>query len=217
MSMKVSKKAAILAVPAILTVWIAEDLYFPRHHDLRRFDPARVASLETAMWRSYYDHHAFELFTELTQLLRQEYGMPFCRSVVAGYHAAKAAEVFQRGHSRGEYERALPDLVAYYHLILRSSASAFDPDAVARLELEWWIVHRERDHFPPRDLEVALSRLQAEIYQLPFTGFAEHARARARAMQIRDTQADTGLTASDWARIDELLTRSWAALRAEVN
>jgi hypothetical protein len=53
-------------------VWIAEDLYLPRPHDLGSFDPVRVASLETAMWRSYYDHHAFDLFNELTQLLRRE-------------------------------------------------------------------------------------------------------------------------------------------------
>jgi hypothetical protein len=35
---------------------------------------------------------------------------------------------------------------------------------VARLELEWWIVHREVDDHPPGDLEAALAALAAELY-----------------------------------------------------
>src|ERR1051326_8404351 len=147
MSIWISKKALMLTVSAVMAVWIGEELYFPRHHDLHRFDPRQVAALETNMWRSYYDHHAFDLFTELTQLLRQQYGMPFWRSVVAGYHAARAAEVFQRGHARSEYHRVLPDLTAYYRWVSRSSTSGFNPDVVARLELEWWILHRQRDRY----------------------------------------------------------------------
>jgi len=203
----------ILIVAFVAAAWIAEDLYVPRHHDLRSFDPVRVAALETDMWRSYYDHRAFALFTGLTELLRHEYGMPFWRSALAGYHAAKAAEVFQRGHNRAEYERALPDLAAYYRLILRTGATTFDVDAVSRLELEWWIVHRERDRNPPGALEASLAALQAAIYHVPAERFAEHAKARAEAMVVRDTKA----AAPDWARIDDLLARSWSALHAEVN
>jgi hypothetical protein len=214
---KISKKASAFLVLAVLAVWIAEDVYVPRYHDLRSFDAAGVASLETAMWRSYYDHRAFDLFLELTQLLRQEYGMPFWRSALAGYHAAKAAQVFQRGHNRSEYELALPDLLAYYNLVLRTSASAFDLNAVSRLELEWWIVHRESARRAPGDLESALARLQAEIYKLPVDRFAEHARARAQAMVVRDTKAESGLAASDWKQIGELLALSWSSLHGQVN
>ena len=203
----------ILMAAVALAAWIAEDLYVPRHHDLRSFDPERVAVLETGMWRSYYEHRALALFTELTQLLRQEYGMPFWRSALAGFHAAKAAEVFQRGHNRAEYEHALPDLVAYYDLVLRTSASSFDVEAVSRLELEWWIVHRERDRHPPGALEASLAALQSAIYHVPAERFRDHAQARAEAMAVRDTKAD----APDWARIDGLLARSWSALHAEVN
>jgi len=207
-------KLRIILLPALCgtALWITEDLYFPRRHDLRSFDPVQVASLETAMWRSYYDHRALDLFAELTRLLRQEYGMPLWRSWLAAYHAARAAEVFQRGHNRGEYERALPDLVSFYRLILRTSSADFDVSAAARLELEWWIVHRERERHPPGDLEQALAVLQAEIYHLPAERFAEHARARAEAMLLRDARA----AGADWSEIGRLLSLSWSSLHRAV-
>jgi hypothetical protein len=139
--------------------------------------------------------------------------MPFWRSAVAGYHAAKAAEVFQRGQNRSEYELVLPDLVASYRLILRTSASAFDVNAVARLELEWWVVQRERERHAPGDLETALARLQGEIYGLPVERFAEYARARAQAMVVKDS----GRASADWGQIEELLAASWRALHRVVN
>ncbi|HET6813810.1 MAG TPA: hypothetical protein VFJ69_07355, partial [Actinomycetota bacterium] len=55
----------------------------------------------------------------------------------------------------------------------------FDPDEVARLELEWWIVHREVDDHPPGDLEAALAALAAELYQVPAERLRAHASRRA--------------------------------------
>ncbi len=209
-------RAVVALLVFALALWIALDLYLPLDHDLRRFEPGRVAALETAMWRSYYDHRAIALFRELTTLLRHEYGMPFWRSGVAAYRAAHAARVFQRGHVRGDYELALPDLVSYYKLIRRSSSTGFDVGEAARRELEWWIVHRERDHHPPADLDLALARLQSAIYSLPAERFAAHARYRAEAMRLRDAKADPGLAAADWARIEQLLRLSWGSLHDAV-
>ncbi|MBZ5728288.1 MAG: hypothetical protein LAP87_25295 [Acidobacteriia bacterium] len=210
------KRAFVLLLVAALALWIALDLYLPLHHDLRRFAPVQVAALETAMWRSYYDHRPIALFRELTTLLRQEYGMPLWRSGVAAYRAAHAARVFQRGRSRGDYELALPDLVSYYGLIRRSSSTPFDVGEAARLELEWWIVHRERASHASGDLDTALARLQAAIYSLPAARFAMHARYRSEAMRIRDAQAGQGLTAVDWRRIEQLLRLSWGSLHSAV-
>lgn len=204
-----------LILCAGLALWIAADLYLPHHGDLRKFDPVAVAHFETGMWRAYYDHRSLPLFLGLAALLRNQYEMPFWRSCLTAYHAAKAAIEFQRGHNRSEYELALPDLIAYYGLILRSSSGGFRPREAARLELEWWIVHRERDRRPAGDLETALAALQSEIYQLPASRFEEHARARAEAMRLRDRQASAGLSPADWNRIEQLLQQSWSSLHAQ--
>lgn len=87
----------------------------------------------------------------------------------------------------------------------------------AALELEWWIIHRERGRHIPEDLVNALAGLQAEIYQQPVSTFEEHANARANAMLIRDERAQAGsVSEADWNRIGVLLERSWVSLATVV-
>ncbi len=198
---------------AALALWIALDLAVPVHGNLRRFDPHVVARLETEMWRSYYEHRPLRLFRELATLLRTEYHLPLWRSYLGAYHAARGAIVFQRGHSHAGYLQALPEIRLFYRLIRRSSDIPFDVDQVSRLELEWWIVHREAAMHPPDDLERVLAELQAAVYREPAGRFREHAGARAEAMRVRDARAAAGRVAEDdWRRIGNLLDASWTSL-----
>jgi hypothetical protein len=57
-----------------------------------------------------YDHHQIRLFGELTTLRRRQFHMPFWRSCLGAYYAARSAVVFQAGHARDDYERALAEL-----------------------------------------------------------------------------------------------------------
>jgi hypothetical protein len=193
-------------------------LWRPVCTDLRDFAPDVVARMDTDMWRSYYDKERLQLFNQLAFLLRRQYRMPVARSYVVAFHAAKAAFVFKDGKSRADYEKALPDLVRYYQAIRNVSRTPFDVPRAAALELEWWIVHRERKHHQPDKLDRALSNLAAEVYQLPAEKFAEHARHRAEAMTIRDDRAEIGkLSDADWEQINQLLRKSWMSLWREVN
>ena len=210
--------AVVAALFIILAAWVAYDLYAPRRTTLRDFDPDEVARLETDMWRSYYSRQRVRLFTEMSELLRTQYRLPLWRSNAVAYRAAKAAFVFKDGRSRADYERALPDLVGFYRSIREVSDTDFDPERAARLELEWWIVHRERARHPPGDLDRALASLAAEVYRVPAERLMEHARLRAEAMDIRDAKAEQGgVTEEDWKRIDELLHQSWRSLHRAVN
>ena len=214
-------KRALLALAfllAALLAWVAFDLYAPRRTSLRDFDPDEVARLETAMWRAYYSRERLRLFRQLAELMRTQYRMPFWRSNAAALDAAQAAFVFKDGRSRADYERALPDLLDFYRSIRDISSTGFDVHSAARLELEWWIVHRERKRHAPGDLERALAALPAELYQVPPDRLSEHARLRAAAMEIRDTRAEQGgVNEQDWQRIDELLHQSWRSLHQAVN
>jgi hypothetical protein len=203
----------ILCAAAAL-LWLVLDFSIPRRHSLRNFNPHRVAQIETGMWRSYYDHHSLQLFFEMAQLLRSQYHLSITRSWAAGYYAAHAAVVFQRGQSRPDYEKALPDLVAYYSLIRAGSDTPFNLQEVARLELEWWIVHRQRAHHPAGDLPQSLAALQAAIYNEPAEQLSEHAQARGDAMIIRDKRAASGgVSDADWNQINRLLNASWVSLK----
>lgn len=214
-------RRVLLVFAAILVVlggWIAYDVYSPRQTKMRQFDSNEVARLETAMWRSYYSRQRAKLFGEAAELLRTQYRLPFWRSNTVAFRAAKAAFVFKDGHNRAEYERALPDLQKFYTSIREVSDTPFDVDKAAKLELEWWIIHRERAQHDPADLDRALAELQAEIFHVPVDKLMEHAHLRAEAMHIRDEKAaQGGVTEEDWRKIEELLRSSWSSLLSAVN
>ena len=202
---------------ALLAVWVAADLASGSRHNLRDFDGHEVGRLETGMWRSYYGHQKLKLFRELAELLRRQYHLPLWQSYIAAYHAAHAAVVFQTGHNRAEYMRALPGLESFYSLIRKHSETPFDIKKVAALELEWWIIHRERAQHQPQDLPDSLAALQSAIYRQPAGLFADHAKARADAMLLRDAGAQAGtLSEQDWRSIGVLLDRSWVSLHTAV-
>ena len=213
---KIIARALALVLPLIIC-GVLYDLYYPRTTQMREFDPDEVARLETAMWRSYYEKHRGRLFNQLTELLRTQYHMPTLRANLVALYATKAAFVFKDGKQRSDYEKALPDLVKFYTAVHELGDIPFDVDRAARLELEWWIIHRQRAQHKPGDLDKALAELQAEIYRVPVERLLEHGRLRAEAMTIRDTKAESGgVTEEDWARINKLLRESWRSLAKAV-
>jgi len=210
--------AALGALVALAAAWVLYDLYAPRRTAMRSFDADEVARIETEMWRSYYARERLKLFRQLSELLRTQYNLPLWRSNSVAYQAARAAFVFKDGRSRADYEKALPSLVSFYESVREVSDVEFDAARAARLELEWWIIHRERRRRAPGDLERALAALPAELYDVPPEKLSEHARLRAEAMKIRDERAEAGgVTEADWRRIDELLHASWRSLHRAVN
>jgi hypothetical protein len=203
----------ILAAVGALVLWAGFDLYGPRRVDIREFDPMDVARLDTAMWRSYYDRKPLVLFLQLADLMRRQFHFPFLRSYAVAASAARAAFVFKDGHRRADYERALPDLIRYYRAIRAISTTSFDVPRTARLELEWWIVHRERLRHGAGDLDRALADAAAALYRVPAAGLAVYGRERTAAMDIRDREADSGgVRESDWQAIERHLQASWRSL-----
>lgn len=201
-----------------LAGWIAYDLNVPLKVNIRDFDADEVARLDTAMWRSYYDRQPRKLYGELTELLQKQYRLPFWRRQLTAFYATKAAFVFKDGHSREDYEKALPDVENFYGEIRDISETDFDLHQAAKFELEWWIVHRERKQHREGDLAHALAETAATVYNQPVEDFIEHGRLRAEAMDIRDNKAEQGgVTEEDWQKIDGLLRLSWRSLHDAVN
>ena len=198
---------------ALFALWLGRDLMGPRRVDIRSFDPERVARLDTDMWHSYYDRKPLALYVQLADLLREQFHFPLARSYVVAFWATRGAFVFKRGGGRADYERALPDLRRYYGAIRALSATPFDVPETARLELEWWIVHRERARHGPEDLGRALAAGAAALYGVSAASLAEYGRERAVAMTIRDDRALAGgVTEADWRAIDAHLGASWRSL-----
>lgn len=213
-------RIVLIAVAVIIavTAWIVIDLNRAVKVDIRAFDADEVARLDTAMWRSYYSRERVRLFREATELLGEQYHFPFWRRQLVAYYAAKSAFIFKDGKSREDYEKALPDLEDFYGAIKSVNTTDFDVNKAARLELEWWIVHRDRAQYKDGDLARALADAASAIYNVPADRLLEYGDLRAKAMEIRDNEAEAGgVTEEDWRQIDGLLHRSWASLHAAVN
>ena len=217
---KILSKIALglMIIGVLLGIWIAYDIYTPHKVDIRDFDADEVARLDTAMWRSYYSRQRVQMYSQLTELLQKQYKLNFWRRQLVAFYAAKSAFVFKDGKSRTDYEKALPDVEKFYGEIRDISTSDFDANRAAKLELEWWIIHRERKNYKQGDLANALAETASAIYNLPKEVFMEHGRLRAEAMEIRDNKAEQGgVTEEDWQKIDELLHQSWRSLHTAVN
>src|SRR5712691_4594649 len=97
---RIGRKIA-LATIALLAAGAAY-AFFPRHADLRAFDPAAMARAETAMWRDYYEQRYVPLFLELYGLARIEQGFSPWDSFSLALNAARAAKNFQPSRSRAD-------------------------------------------------------------------------------------------------------------------
>lgn len=210
--MKTSHRFWLLVLAGLL-IWIATDLYIPREHSIRQFDPTRVASIETAMWRSYYNQSPFKLYRQLAGGLRNQFNAPYWRSYGLAFQASRAAFLFKEGASRTDYEKAIPLLEDYYSDIQQLSKEKFDIKKVARLELEWWIIHRERDKYSYDDLAKALAQTAGALYGVSPDKFADYGNLRAQAMrQCDEAQKHGMIKEADWQRIEQQLHWAWQGL-----
>ncbi|MFB9266495.1 hypothetical protein ACFFWD_25630 [Bradyrhizobium erythrophlei] len=200
--------AAALGAVAAYAGW-------PRRADLRAFDPAGMARLESAIWRDYYDKRYPALFGHLYELSRTQFGFSPFDSVRIAVAAAKTARAFQPTHSRQEANAALPWLATYYRLLARAAPVAFDENEAARLELDWWQARREA--IGPQDYGVTVASVAALTYGKPADDAAllQSGIGRAEAMAYRDARGQ-GMTEGDWTEIERQLRRAYGLLKVAV-
>ena len=175
---------------------------------MREFNPTRLADLELRMWKAYYAKERARLFGLLVTMLREQYRYSWATASREAFHLARAASTF--GDLKGDYEQVLPDLESGYATAKSWLDAGFDPRAVARAELAWWVARR----IPGQNSADQVGHLIAQEYALLYETSAERvapaALLRATAAKMRDEQA----AQPDWDRIGRLLEQSYRELRA---
>lgn len=177
---------------------------------MRRFDPAQTADLEVDMWKAYYAKENVRLFRDLVQLTRGQYRYSWLDAFRASFHLARAAATF--GNAQSGYEQVLPDLEAAYRIGRDWTHASYDPAAVARAELAWWVARRIPAERSPENVGRLIAELNALLYDVPPERVLEASVLRARAGRLRD---DGGANA-DWAEVSRLLHESFERLHAAV-
>ena len=113
----------------------------------------------------------------------------------------------------------------FYGLLKISYGQPRDVAEAARLEVDWWRVHRERQHAAqpagddPDELVGALTRLYTFLYDEPEAAVRLAAVYRTEAMDLSDQWVAEGCRPDSplLAREHAALVRSYAALLAAVH
>lgn len=175
---------------------------------MRQFNPGRLADLELRMWKAYYAKERARLFGLLVTMLHEQYRYSWATATRQAFYFARAAATF--GDLHENYEQVLPDLERGYATAKSWLSAGFDPKAVARAELAWWVARR----VPGQNSAEQVGRLIAEeyalLYETSVERMAEAALLRATAAKLRDDQA----AQPDWERIKQLLDASYRELSA---
>lgn len=193
-----------LLAAVMLTYWPAAAPPGPR--SLRQFDPDRMADLEVRMWQAYYGKERVRLFALLVTMLREQNHYSWVTAAREGFYLARAAATF--GDARGNYESVLPDLEHAYRMTKDSSQAGFDPRAVARAELAWWMARRIPGQNSPEQVGGHMADAYALLYETTSARVTTAAVLRARAAALRDADA----AAPDWTAIGHLLRESYRDL-----
>ena len=188
---------------------------WPRHADLRGFDPAEIARLETATWRDDHEKRPVALFSHLYQMSRTQFGFAPLDSLRIALAAAQAARAFQPTGSREAANAALPPLVTYFRLLASAVPGGFDAAEAARIELDWRQARREAAG--PEQYGVTVARVSAIAYGklADDPSLLTAGVGRAEAMAYRD-EIGEAMTDSDWSEVECRLRRAYWSLKAAV-
>jgi len=200
---------------AVLIPAVAAYTCWPRKAELRAFDPAEMARLETAMWRDYYEKRYPALFYHLYESSRAQFGFSPLASARIAMSAALAAKTFQPTRSRAEAEAAIPYLMTYYGLLREAAPVAFDVRYVASRELDWWQARREA--VGPRDYGVFVAEVAALTYgkSKDDPALLTFGIGRSEAMAYRDARGQA-ITEQDWINIEKQLVGAYRQLKTGV-
>ena len=180
----------------------------PGPRSMRHFDPDRTADLELRMWQAYYAKENARLFALLVTLLHEQYHYSWLTAMREAFHLARAAATF--ADAKRNYDAVLPDLESAYAQAKAWLHAGFDPRAVARAELTWWVARRIPGRNSPEQVGALIADEYALLYEAPRERMVRAAVLRAEAGALRDAQA----AQPDWQTIEELLRQSYRELLA---
>ena len=184
------------------------------------FNPTRLARLETTAWTAYYRHEWPRVLAASYGLVREAFDLTFVGTVLGAWCVFRANVVWAP-YPANDPDRARQYMHRVYAMSQRRSKLGFDPVEAARLEVEWWRVHRAGQHGDARSsdgLPEAVARLYAYIHGVDVESVRESGRLRAEAMDICDSWVAQGCDMHSplVAHMGNRLLRSYRSLHAAV-
>ena len=162
---------------------------------LRSFDPRLVGGLECSAWVTYYRREWLKFLIAAIRLTRHTFGLPWPQTLLGAWLVLRANQLWAP-FPDNDPDGARRAMERFYRLVKERHGEAFNPSEAARLEVEWWRVHREHQHSDEGDGEGplidALAALYAYVYGVPAESVRLAAEQRALAMRYSDRWVDEG-------------------------
>ena len=179
--------------------------------DICAFDPAQMGSLESSMWRSYYEGRWGRLGWQTLRVSCGQYRFSWWDGVRIAWHAAISAKYFRK--NTGD-PRCLEELEAYYRIVQQGIERPLDTRELAQLELQWW--KERRLNIPQQDYARTVARLTGLLYGVGENKALPAADLRTRAMVYRDARRNGKMKEADWVEVERQLTQAYASLKNEL-
>lgn len=185
--------------------------------DMDRFNPATIAYYETEGWRAYYDRDWLRAFGLMAHLVESQFHIPFPRSFLAVYHVIRASIAFvPKDH---DLDIVGHHLERFYRIVAGANGDAFDPHAVAELELRYWVIHREMvDETDKRALVESVAALHAALFGRSAAALWASAESRVAAADAVDriTNHRSADPALDWRLVEEHLGLAYRRVKEAI-
>ena len=186
----------------------------------RDFDAVALGNAECDGWIAYYRREWRPFLRAAVSMVRIGFGMSWRRTLIGAWYVLRANQVWAP-YPANDPDKAREYMRRFYALVLRDGELRLDPAHAARLEVEWWRVHRlhqREERLTEDDLADALVALYAYVYSVDPESVRAAAVHRVVAMRHSDAWVENGCDLADPLVREERaeLIASYTALRATV-
>jgi hypothetical protein len=165
----------------------------------RSFDAVTLGNRETDAWAAYYRHEWRTFLVAAVGMVGVGFGMGPVRTLAGAWHVLRANQLWAP-YPDNDADGARDSMTRFYTLVTKDLGSDLDPVRAARLEVEWWRIHREHQYDPavPGDLLVAAL---VDLYSYVYAASPDLVRAaatnRVEAMDLSDRWVANGCDLDD--------------------
>lgn len=184
---------------------------------MRTFDPVKAGHYEKENWVAYYQKRWLRLMRVSVGMVRHAFGLSFWQAVYAAYLVARAE--IAAAPVDNDISLAVQYMRRFYAFIKKVHREDFDVDEAARLEVNWWVVHRQLFGKTENEALIdALAKLYSATYRVLYESVRRAATHRAQAMVYSDRWVNEGRVENSplLAQEEDELVKSYAALREAV-
>jgi hypothetical protein len=181
-----------------------------------RFDPLRLARLEKENYVAYYQKNWLKLLRVSVGMVQESFALSLPQAVYAAYLVARAEMAFAP-FPDNDVPRAEAIMRRFFAFVKNIHGVALDVDRAARLEINWWSVHRKLfGQAENQELVDAVAGAFAAAYNLPLEKVRQAAYHRAQGMLQSDLWVNQGKPALSplLAVEEEELARGYVELKA---